>query len=155
MSAESGETNLSNLTKTNIKLGLSAHKYVVIPNVRAKTADIWVKNLCGLIALKPQVDEMDAEPQLIPGYAACFKCEEVFSYVPGASHSQLTRHVSKCFSTADLSKSKNIGLMDKFVSRKLSSKLEKSLLEACATFVSVDMQSFKSLEGQGLSLRRI
>jgi hypothetical protein len=38
----------------------------------------------------------DAERLLIPGYAACFKCEEVFSYVVGGSHSQLSQHANKC-----------------------------------------------------------
>jgi hypothetical protein len=32
MAAAGGEIDLSNLTKTDIKLGLSMHNYVIIPN---------------------------------------------------------------------------------------------------------------------------
>lgn len=149
MASACGEMDLSILTKTDIKLGLSLDEYVIVPNNRARSADVWMNKHCGLVAVKSR-DETNAEPQVIPGFAACFKCKEVFSFEIGGSHSQLSRHAGKCSPREPLPKIKNIGLMDKFVSRKLPSKLEKKLLEACAAFVSVDMQSFKAVEGSGL-----
>lgn len=131
--------------KKQIELKLAAGTCIIVKNEAGK-AEIWKEKKIGLIA-KVNGNESEA----VKGFAACFKCSAVFSFIPSLGCSHLNRHAADCYSAPKLKgQQATASTLSQFLTKSLSPKQRDGLLEACCDFIAIDLQSFRAVEGKGL-----
>jgi hypothetical protein len=134
-------------SKTQIELKIAAGTYKIVKNTSGK-AEYFRQSKIGLVAAAS-----DDDVTVVKGFAACFRCKTVLTWDSSSTgNSRLNRHAIDCYSSHSHSKSQepaSESQLSRFLTKAPSKKQADRLLEVCCGFISIDLQPFKAVEGQG------